>query len=77
LAQFLLEIDEFILIMNAIIVCETFLLSRNISVYFKDMISESFMHSYTSLLLIDKPYGSLQVIKRINKPNPFEIGMLQ
>ena len=30
------------------------------------------MHSfYTSLLLIDKPYGSLQVRNRINKPNPF------
>jgi hypothetical protein len=30
------------------------------------------MHSfYIGLLLIDKPYGSLRVRKRINKPNPF------
>ena len=79
MAQFLLEIDEFILIRNAIIVRETFLLlSRNISVYFKDMIFESLMHSFhTSILLIDKPYGSLQVRNRINKPNPFGLGMLQ
>ena len=70
--KFLLEID-FSLIRNAFIVHETFLLlSRNISVYFKDMIFESSMYSFhIRILLIDKPYGSLQVRNRINKPNPF------
>jgi hypothetical protein len=35
------------------------------------------MYSFHNSLLIDKPMESLQVRKRINKPNPFGLGMLQ